>query len=152
MKKVFKIGLWVLLVAAIIIQFIPSSLETTKDFASTNIMNEGEGVSDEVSHLLKTQCMDCHSMNLVKPWYYRIRPLTFWIDHHVEEGREHLNFDYWTEESVKGKLKLLEECIEEVEEKEMPLKSYHYVHPSMTDEERKTLITFFKTKSTEVFP
>lgn len=90
-----------------------------------------------VETILKNACYDCHSYETVYPWYGNIAPLSWWTDHHVEEGREELNFSVWSEYSVKKKLHKLEEVVEMVEEGEMPMYTYLWMHPEadFTDEE-----------------
>ena len=55
-------------------------------------------------------------------------PISWWLAHHVEEAREHLNFSDWGRLSSEKRSELREEIWEEVEEDEMPLPSYRLVH------------------------
>lgn len=82
----------------------------------------------DVIMVLKTACYDCHSANTRYPWYNNFAPVSYWLDHHIEEGKEHLNFSDWENYSAKKKDHKLEELIEEVEEGEMPLNSYTWTH------------------------
>jgi hypothetical protein len=134
----------IFLVALLALQFVPSRLISFEDYDANNILDANDNADKAVSTIMKTQCMDCHSSTLIKPWYYKIKPLTFWIDHHIKEGREHVNFDDWHSLGRKDQVHMMEECIEEVEEEHMPLRSYTYIHPKMTREERDHLIAFFK--------
>jgi hypothetical protein len=47
---------------------------------------------------------------------------------HIEHAQEELNFSKWNDYSVKKKDHKLDELIEMVEEKEMPLPSYTWIH------------------------
>ena len=47
----------------------------------------------------------------------------------MKEAREDLNFTEWDQYKEKEKRKLLQEIVEEVEEGEMPLKEYIWLHP-----------------------
>ena len=100
----------------------------------------------EVKELLKTSCYDCHSNQTVYPWYNNIAPVSYWIDEHIEHGKEELNFSEWASYSVKKKDHKLEELIEEVEEGEMPLKEYTWTHAEarFSDEQRKLLMDWAK--------
>jgi len=82
----------------------------------------------QVGAIIKTSCYDCHSNNTNYPWFDKIKPVTFWVNEHIEEGKEHLNFSEWDTYSEDRKEHKLEEIIEEVEEKEMPLESYLLTH------------------------
>lgn len=104
----------------------------------------------ETAQLLKTACYDCHSQEVVYPWYTNIAPLSWWIKHHVNEGSHHLNFSIWGSYTDKRKDHKLEECVEMLEEDEMPLSSYTWMHPQskLTKEQKEQLITFFNSLRT----
>lgn len=101
--------------------------------------------TEEVAKLLKTACYDCHSHETTFPWYSHVAPLSWWINHHVEEGNEHLNFSTWGKYSPKKADHKLEECVEEVEEGEMPMKPYTITHgdANLTQEQIALLSDFF---------
>ena len=61
-----------------------------------------------------------------------------------EEGNEHLNFSKWDSYTVKKKDHKLDELIEEVEEGEMPLKSYTITHGDLTDSQQAQMIAWAK--------
>lgn len=85
-------------------------------------------VPPEVQAVLARSCVDCHSHATEWPWYSQIAPVSWSVAHHVEEGREHLNFDRWGEyTSYEAQQKLGEMC-EETKEGEMPLKVYLRMH------------------------
>ncbi|MEX0315760.1 MAG: heme-binding domain-containing protein [Allomuricauda sp.] len=102
--------------------------------------------SEEVKVILKTACYDCHSSNTRYPWYNNIAPISYWLDHHIEEGKEHLDFSEWESYTVKKKDHKLEELIEEVEEGEMPLNSYTWTHQDarLTEDQKKLLMDWAK--------
>lgn len=81
-----------------------------------------------VAEVLRRSCYDCHSNETRWPWYSRIAPVSWWIKHHVDEGREHLNFSEWNRLSPEDRREALEETWEEVEEGKMPLASYLPMH------------------------
>lgn len=85
-------------------------------------------VSDEVKGILKTSCYDCHSNNTVYPWYAEIQPVGWWLQHHVDEGKEEINFDDFASYSPRRQFHKLEEIEEMMDEKEMPLSSYLIIH------------------------
>lgn len=114
--------------------------EASKDFISIT------GSNAEVTNLLKTACYDCHSNQPIYPWYTNIAPVSWWIKHHINEGSHHLNFSEWGTYSEKRKNHKLEECIEMVEEEEMPMASYTWMHgeAKLTDAQRLVLVEWFK--------
>jgi hypothetical protein len=82
----------------------------------------------EVDKILNTACYDCHSNHTEYPWYCNIQPIGWWTSHHVNEGKEELNFSEFNSYSLKRKLKKLKEIKEQLDENEMPLSSYTLIH------------------------
>ena len=103
---------------------------------------------DAVAAVLKTSCYDCHSYKTKYPWYTSIAPISWWIGHHIEEGRKHLNFSEWGKYTQKQQQHKLEECGEEVEKNKMPLASYLWVHgeAKLSEAQATLLINWFKEK------
>lgn len=100
-----------------------------------------------VADLLRTACYDCHSYKTEYPWYANIEPLSWWIDDHIKEGREELNFNLWADYTIRRKDHKLEEAVEKIEEGEMPLPSYTWIHwdAQLTDEEKTLLTDWFSS-------
>ena len=94
--------------------------------------------TDEVTVILKTACYDCHTNQTKYPWYANVAPFSYWIDEHIEHGKGHLNFAEWGNYSDKRKDHKLEEVIEMVEEKTMPLPSYTWIHKDAILDEAQT--------------
>ncbi|MCB9049580.1 MAG: heme-binding domain-containing protein [Lewinellaceae bacterium] len=103
----------------------------------------------DVAQILKNACYDCHSHETAYPWYTNIEPVSWWIGRHIEEGREHLNFSIWGTYDAEKKAHKAEECGEEVEKGEMPLKSYLPMHPEarLSDAQRERLSAWFLAMS-----
>ncbi len=102
---------------------------------------------EAISSIVKAACYDCHSDETVFPWYNQIAPVQWWLADHVNHGKEHLNFSIWKSYSVKKQLHKLEECIEMIEEEEMPLNSYTWTHSEarLSKEQREELISWLKS-------
>ncbi len=102
---------------------------------------------ENIENLLRTACYDCHSHETKYPWYTSVAPISWWIRHHIDEGREHLNFSTWSQYDADRQDHKLEECDEEVREGEMPLDSYTWVHgeAQLTDQQRQVLADWFKS-------
>lgn len=139
-----KILLWGLLILGLI-QLVPvdhanQPLDAKKDFAE--LLNTPK----EVKQILVSSCYDCHSYQVKYPKYAYVAPISWSIEHHVKEGREHANFSEWSSYNKDQKEHILEEVVETIERKEMPLKGYLPLHPeaNLTDAQRKTLIDYFK--------
>ncbi|MCK8522714.1 heme-binding domain-containing protein [Aquimarina sp. D1M17] len=133
-----KVGL-VLVIALVVMQFIrPDKNES--GYESVAFFEKETQPTAELQTILKDKCYDCHSNQTVYPWYSNIAPVSYWISHHVEEGKEHFNVSDWDSYSVKKKDHKLEELVEEVEEGEMPLDSYTWLHGNLTEDEKNVLI------------
>ena len=137
-----KIG-WTLLAALIIIQFIRPAKNQTSE-PQPNAIQTKFMVPENVSTILKKACNDCHTNNSNYPWYANIQPVYWWLNDHIEEGKSHLNFDEYTNKRLRYQYHKMEELIEQVNEGEMPLNSYTWVHGDarLTPEEKLALTSW----------
>ena len=97
--------LYILAIVLILIQFYRPDLNNSSYESAVNEFIQQNNVSSEVESILKTSCFDCHSNHTSYPFYAQVAPISFWINHHVEEGKEHLNFSDWNNYSIKKKRK-----------------------------------------------
>ncbi len=145
MKKLpgFRIVIILLLAFLIIIQFFQIDKKNPQINQEIDFITLMQPPS-EISSLIKSGCYDCHSNETVYPWYTKIAPFSWVIKSHVTEGREHLNFSEWGNYQPGRRGHMLDECKEMVENREMPLKSYTFLHSSarFSDENRETLKTW----------
>ena len=109
------------------IQFIRPTKNQGKIVGPQHISNVVD-VPENISLILNTSCYDCHSNSTRYYWYSEIMPIGWWLNHHVEEGKEELNFSEFTFLPLKKQDHKLEEVKEEVIGKEMPIKSYTRMH------------------------
>ncbi|MEZ5023752.1 MAG: heme-binding domain-containing protein [Chitinophagales bacterium] len=138
----------VLVVILILIQFIRPEKNNSND--NTYALDTKYTVPENVSNILAVACNDCHSNNTRYPWYSNIQPVAWWLNSHVEEGKEHLNFSEFTNRTLAYQYHKLEETVEEVEERKMPLPSYTnlglHVEANLSDEQRTLLIDWAKSQ------
>jgi hypothetical protein len=87
-------------------------------------------VSADVKNILKTSCYDCHSNETKWPWYSKVAPISWMILDHVKDGRKGLNFSDWERIDNRRKKELQKKIIEEIDNEEMPLSKYIYLHPN----------------------
>jgi hypothetical protein len=123
LKKIF----YVLIAALVIIQFIRPKQNISAGPYPNDISTKF-ATSDELVSVLKTACYDCHSNNTIYPWYSTVQPVAWWLQDHVNEGKKELNFSEFAAYAAKRQRKKFEEIKEQVEEDEMPLKSYTIIH------------------------
>lgn len=120
MRKKLFILLASILVLTILLSFVPIQREYKE-------LNETIG-NQKIHSILKRACFDCHSYETKWPWYSYIFPANFLISHHIQEGREELNFHNWDGLTLEKQSIKIDSIIEEIETKEMPLKSYLLLH------------------------
>ena len=139
LKKIF----WVLLAGLIIIQFIHPKRNKAEG-AQVNYIGTKFNVPQPVKQVLEKACMDCHSNNTRYPWYSKLQPVDWWLNNHVVDGKKGLNFDEYTNKPLRYQYHKMEETIEMVEDKAMPLKSYTWTHRDarLTDNERLLLVNW----------
>ncbi len=141
MMKIVKKAAIFLLVVFVCMQFY----RPDKNVADADYVQAFEAETSpnsEIKTMLKAACYDCHSAHTEYPWYNNIAPISYWIDGHIEEGKEHIDFSEWPNYSAKKKDHKLEEVIEYIENGKMPLKEYTWTHEDarLTADQRKTLM------------
>lgn len=98
-------------------------------------------VPGEVASLLKNSCYDCHSNHTRYPWYNRISPVSWYLNKHVKNGKEALNFSEFGQLKARSKIGDLSTICEVVEAGSMPLASFTIIHrDAILNDEEKTLI------------
>ena len=129
-RKIFSL----LVIIFVVIQFFQPD-KNNNDVIAKNDIGTMLPMSDTVQQLLKTSCYDCHSNNTYYPWYSNIQPTGWWLKNHIEDGKKHLNFnEFVTLPPRNGKTtrqrqdKKLQEIKETIDEDEMPLNSYLWIH------------------------
>jgi Haem-binding domain len=129
MKKIIKLLALVLLITFIIIQFFhPAKNINASAGAFANDISKIYPVPDDVQKILKSSCYDCHSNNTVYPWYSNIQPVAWWLNDHIEEGKNEINFSEFASYRIGRQYRKLEEINKQVKEGEMPLESYTIIH------------------------
>ena len=141
MKKI-GIALFAILV---LIQFIRPERNGNWE-KSDNDISMAINVPSNVQQILETSCYDCHSNHTTYPWYTNIQPIGLWMQHHVDEGKEELNFSEFKTYKPKRQKHKLEEIAEQVNEHEMPLNSYTLIHKNaiLTPEQNVALVSWAK--------
>jgi hypothetical protein len=96
----------------------------------------------DVQRVLAKPCYDCHSDHTRYPWYTEVQPVGWWLAHHVDDGRAHLDFSAFGQLDARRAVRQLEQISDEITDGTMPLKSYMWIHADarLTGAE-KTLVT-----------
>ncbi len=137
--------LYIVLGLLVLIQFFQIDktnppVQADKDFLKT------ENPPTEIAVLLSGACYDCHSHQTQYPWYTSIQPVGWFVRSHYRGGRMNVNFSEWTDYSETEKTHKLEEAIEVIGNKRMPMKSYAFMHKpaKLSDNDRATLISWLR--------
>ena len=133
--------LYGLVLVLVLIQFMRPSRNISNTI-SANDISKLYSVPDSVQHLLSVACNDCHSNNSVYPWYTNIQPVGWWMQNHINEGKNDLNFSEFGSYEPEKAAHIMKETAEKVKEKDMPLNSYTWVHKeaSLSDQQIKLLV------------
>lgn len=144
MKTTKKILLVVLIIFVVAQFFGPEKNEG--DLTSVEPFLTETNPPENIKAILKESCFDCHSDHSKYPWYNKITPVNYWLAEHINDGKKHLNMSNWEGLSVKKKDHKIEELIEMIEKKEMPLPSYTWTHQEakLSDVQIQDLVAWAK--------
>jgi hypothetical protein len=136
-----------LLVVFVIIQFIRPERNEGQADTPQDITHYVQ-VPGNVMNTLKASCYDCHSNRTNYPWYANVNPVGWWLNHHIEEGKDELNFSDFAQYDKKTMDHKLEELAEEVEEGHMPIPAYTFLHTDarLTEQQVNQLVEWVKTE------
>jgi uncharacterized membrane protein len=103
----------------------------------------------EISAMLRGSCYDCHSFETHWPWYGHVAPVSWWLDNHVRDARERLNFSEWPHEDSQKAARKWNHVADAVRDGSMPLTSYTRIHKAarLTDDQRKRLADWAEQES-----
>jgi mono/diheme cytochrome c family protein len=132
-KKLVRMALLIVATLVLVIQLVPYGRNHSNPQGGT----EPPWDRTETRELARRACFDCHSNETVWPGYARIAPISWLVQHDVDEGRQKLNFSEWQRPQKESK-----EAAKSVREREMPPRMYTLLHPEarLSGEERSALI------------
>ncbi len=132
-----------MLVVLVGIQFIPSRTNQDKETPPSDFIL-AKGVPENIGHILRTSCYNCHSNNTSYPWYSRVQPVGWFLQNHINKGKAELNFSEFGAYSVRKQKSKLSSMVSQVEKDEMPLTSYTFIHHEarLKPENKKALINY----------
>ena len=134
MTKKIALGVLIgLIVGGILIQFLPYG----HDHTNPPVTAEPQWNSQQTRGLAARACYDCHSNQTTWPYYSNIAPLSWLIQHDVEEGRSRLNFTEWNQPQRE-----VDNAARQVQRGAMPQWYYVMLHPTanLTPAEKQALI------------
>ncbi len=131
-----------LLVVFILIQFYqPARNKSDEPAISTDFFELAE-INGAMETTIKTACYDCHSNSTQYKWYDFVQPARIIVENHIKNGKKELNFSEWGGYSARKQARLLRSMKSQIEDRQMPLRSYLLLHPEarLTDEQIESLV------------
>jgi hypothetical protein len=149
--KRFKKILWAFLAVLLVIQFFHPERNSSST-TSANHISKAFIIPADVQSILDKSCDDCHSNNTVYPWYVHVQPVDWWMNGHIHDGKEELNFDEFSSYSPRRQFHKFEEIAEQVKEDEMPISSYTFIHRDaiLTVEQKEKVIRWSQEMQQEM--
>lgn len=127
MRRQIKLAGLILVVLLFAIQFIQPERNLSEQMQENDMLYSLD-VPAQVAVLLKNSCYDCHSESTHYPWYSRISPVSWFLNRHIEEGKEALNFNEYAGLKLRKQIGALSSLCEVLESGSMPLPSYLIIH------------------------
>ena len=142
MKKYLRLILLSLLVLLVLLQFVRPAKNQSKEAA--NDLSRAFPIPADIRNTLQTSCYNCHSNYTDYPWYAEVQPVGLWLDDHIQEGKKELNFSEFAAYNLRRQYKKFEEIGKQVQEGEMPLPAYTFIHRDavLKPEQQTALITW----------
>jgi hypothetical protein len=143
MVKVLKILFIILVIALIVVQFVPNKMPGNRVAGKDDLIKSGV-LPENISTILRTSCYDCHSNQTSFPWYSKVAPASWLLAMDIREGRDNLNFSDWGSYNKRKQIKHLRKIKEEVSSGEMPLKKYLIIHRNakLSPEQKSAVISW----------
>lgn len=126
-----------LIILSVAIQWLPTKTNVqSKDAYMLSIK-----MPNAVHTILQNACADCHSNFTKYPWYAAIQPFKYFVNKHIQDGKEAFNFHEFDQYSNRKQQSKLKSMLSQIQEDEMPLASYQLFHSNarLTTEQKQLL-------------
>jgi hypothetical protein len=136
-RNIILIIIGVGIIGFIIFQVIPAG-SINADFAAPGnppVTYTIQWDSPQTEQLARSTCFDCHSNETRYPWYSNIAPMSWLVNHDINEARRKMNFST-------GSHLFSDEMEKQIESGAMPKPLYLPLHPeaNLTDAQKKQLV------------
>ena len=133
MARILLVAGLVAVVFGLAIQALPYG----RGHTNPPVLAEPQWNATETRTLAVRACFDCHSNETVWPWYSNIAPISWLVEHDVDEGRRALNFSEWSRPQKEAR-----EAAGSVRKGEMPPRIYVIPRSAarLSPSERQSLI------------
>jgi hypothetical protein len=141
-KQVLTWGLGMLGLGLVAIQAVPYG----HNHSNPPVTREPAWNSPQTRELAERACMDCHSNQTNWRWYTNVAPISWYIQHDVDDGRRRLNFSEWNKPQREAR-----SAPNEVQRGEMPPAAYLPLHPEarLSAQEKQILIEGLRATATK---
>ncbi|HEX6464204.1 MAG TPA: heme-binding domain-containing protein [Vicinamibacterales bacterium] len=134
---------WVLAVVLILLigaQFVGANRTNPPSRPEASLLAQ-KATPPAVRAILDRSCRDCHSNDTRWPWYSHVAPVSWFLLHHINGGRDRLNYSQWTSYDSDDQDKFLNSMCSLTRKGRMPLPSYLWIHRDarLSDAEINTL-------------
>jgi len=131
--KIILIVFGLVVVLGFLIQLVPYG----RDHANPPVVAEPQWDTPRTRELFMQACGDCHSNETIWPWYSNVAPVSWLVQHDVNEGRQNLNISEWGTRRFEA-----HEAAEVVQRNQMPPAQYFPTHPEarLSASEKQELI------------
>ena len=152
MKKTTRRIFYILILGFIILQIFQPEKNLGERDVPEDLFNT-LSVDKDVRDILETSCYDCHSNSTNYPWYSNVSPVSIFLNKHIVDGKNELNFSEWGNYSDRDKISRLVDIYEAIESGGMPLQSYLIIHKDaeLNDEDVDKVLTWTETEGEILF-
>lgn len=109
--------LWIVVLMLVVVIVAVQAIPYGRNHTNPPVTAEPRWDSPETRAAVKTACFDCHSNETNWPWYSKVAPASWLMQHDVDAARAKLNFSEWRRGHDVDE-------IEEALKRRMPLKFY----------------------------
>ena len=134
MRRTIGIAALVIVAGLLLIQLIPYG----HDHTNPPVVQEPQWDNPATRALAVRACFDCHSNQTNwSAWYTNVAPMSWLVQHDVDDGRRTLNFSEWNRRQRGAR-----DMAETVQRGSMPRWFYVPLHPeaNLSSDERQQLI------------
>jgi cytochrome c len=96
--------------------------------AASGQLLAGAEIPDSLREVVDRKCGNCHSETVEWPYYSRVAPVSWLVEHDVIDARAHMNLSRWESYSNGDKIDRLSRLAAEARSGEMPPARYTAVH------------------------
>ncbi len=145
--KLKKVG-FILFLVLIAIQFYQPALNQSSGQDYTNDFLITANAPKNISKLIQTSCYNCHSNNTNYLWYDYVQPSRMFVETHISDGKEELNFNEFGSYSNRKQQSKLEAIIKQIKSGEMPLSSYTILHQDavLNENQKQEIINWINSQ------